>query len=145
MEFQEAQAIYQQVADYVIEMVLRGRWVEGERVPSVRELAVEFEVNPNTVNKGYAYLQDRGVIHNQRGIGYFVSEGAHQRTRNLKREEFVREDLPRLFKSMELVGMDLDELRDRYVRYRNGDGNNPADSSGNDTRNNSGNEKGETS
>ncbi|MCK4515508.1 MAG: GntR family transcriptional regulator [Spirochaetaceae bacterium] len=118
MEFTETQAIYQQVADHVCEMILRAGWPEEGRIPSVRELAMGLQVNPNTVNKGYAYLQDRGIIHNQRGIGYFVSEGAVNLTRDLKRAEFVAVELPRVFKTMTLIGMDLSELAEQWDQFR---------------------------
>ena len=120
MEFIETQAIYQQVADHVCEMILRGVWPEGERIPSVRELAMELQVNPNTVNKGYAYLQDRELIRNQRGIGYFVGDSAVECTRALKRDEFFDGELPRVFKTMELLGITADELTRQYEAYRNG-------------------------
>lgn len=118
MEFTETQAIYQQVADHVCEMILRAGWPEEGRIPSVRELAMGLQVNPNTVNKGYAYLQDRGVIYNQRGIGYFVSEGAVNLTRDLKRADFVAVELPRVFKTMTLIGMDLPELTEQWDQFR---------------------------
>ena len=118
MEFTETQAIYQQVADHVCEMILRAGWPEEGRIPSVRELAMDLQVNPNTVNKGYAYLQDRGIIYNQRGIGYFVSDGAADRTRALKRADFVSDDLPRVFKTMILINMDLPELAEQWEQFR---------------------------
>jgi DNA-binding transcriptional regulator YhcF (GntR family) len=114
MEFSESQSIYQQVADHVCEMVLRSVWPEGERIPSVRELAMELQVNPNTVNKAYAYLQERSLIYNQRGIGYFVSEDAMNRTREMKREEFYRDELPRIFHTMRLLEITPDELTRRF-------------------------------
>ena len=121
MEFIDTQAIYQQVADHVCEMILRGAWPEGERIPSVRELAMELQVNPNTVNKGYAFLQERGLIHNQRGIGYFVGDTAAERTRALKREEFFADELPRVFRTMELLGVTADELNRQLAAYNKGD------------------------
>lgn len=120
MEFIEAQAIYQQVADHVCEKILRREWPEGERIPSVRELAMDLQVNPNTVNKAYAYLQDRELIHNQRGIGYFVGETAVDRTQSLKREEFFDEELPRVFRTMELLGISPDEITEHYRTYKGG-------------------------
>ena len=117
MEFTETQAIYQQVADHVCEMILRAGWPEEERIPSVRELAMDLQVNPNTVNKGYAYLQDRGIIYNQRGIGYFASEGAVNLTRKMKRIEFVTGELPRVFKTMVLIGMDMVELGNLWEQF----------------------------
>ena len=78
---------------------------------------MELQVNPNTVNKGYAYLQDQGIIYNQRGIGYFVSSGAVERTTNVKRDAFVRDELPRIFKTMTLIGMDMEELVGYWKQY----------------------------
>src|SRR5271169_1688117 len=66
MEFQESQAIYLQIADMLCENVLRGSWKPGDRVPSIRELAESIAVNPNTVVRAYSYLQDHGIIYNQR-------------------------------------------------------------------------------
>ena len=63
------------------------------------------------------YLQELGIIHNQRGIGYFVSPGATERTRQFKRDEFVTEELPRVFKTMTLIGMDLPSLGEHWERY----------------------------
>jgi DNA-binding transcriptional regulator YhcF (GntR family) len=120
MEFVETQAIYQQVADHVCEMILRGTWQEDERIPSVRELAMELQVNPNTVNKAYAYLQDSELIFNQRGIGYFVSENAVDRTRAIKRDEFYSHELPRLFKTMDLLGITVDDVAEQYQKHQAG-------------------------
>ena len=117
MEFIDSQAIYEQVADHVCEMILRGTWPEGDRIPSVRELAMELQVNPNTVNKGYAFLQDKEIIRNQRGIGYFVSDGAEGRTRSVKRDEFVTDELPRVFRTMDLLGMEIGEIETQWNRY----------------------------
>ena len=120
MEFVESQAIYQQVADHVCEMILLGSWPEAGRIPSVRELAMDLQVNPNTVNKAYAWLQDRDVIHNQRGIGYFVSDGGTGTTRTLKREEFITRELPRVFRTMSLLGISIDELSGYLKQYQEG-------------------------
>lgn len=118
MEFAQTRAIYQQVADHVCEMILRGTWPEGERIPPVRELAMELEVNPNTVNKAYAYLQDRAIIHNRRGIGYSALPDARTRAGDLKRHEFVSEELPRMFRTMELIDMTIPELVDCWREYQ---------------------------
>jgi DNA-binding transcriptional regulator YhcF (GntR family) len=124
MRFTEHQAIYEQVADHVCEMILRGTVAEQERIPSVRELAMELQVNPNTVNKGYAYLQDQDIIHNQRGIGYFVADGGHERTVRLKRQEFINEELPRVFHTMDLLSIELSQLEELYDQYRRKQGDN---------------------
>ena len=114
MQFRQNEAIYLQIADLACENVLSGAWRPGDRVPSVRELAGEIEVNPNTVVRTYAYLQDQGIIQNQRGLGYFVAERAPDVTRELMRRTFVSRDLPRVFRTMDLLGMGMDELRDLH-------------------------------
>ncbi len=122
MEFRENQAIYLQIADLACENVLSGAWKPGDRVPSVRELAGEIEVNPNTVVRTYAYLQDQGIIVNQRGLGYYVADRAPEVTRELMRRTFVSRDLPRVFRTMDLLGMGLDELRGLYDGRQRGEG-----------------------
>jgi GntR family transcriptional regulator len=120
MEFRQSQAIYQQIADYICEEVLTGRWQEGDRIPSVRELAETAEVNPNTVMRAFGYLQDMGVIHNQRGIGYFVADGAFEKTRELKRGQFLRRELPVLVKTMDLLDISFEELKTLYGKMKTG-------------------------
>ena len=122
MEFHENEAIYLQIADLACENVLSGAWRPGDRVPSVRELAGEIEVNPNTVVRAYAYLQDQGIIQNQRGLGYFVAERAPEVTRDLLRRTFVTRDLPRVFRTMDLLGMGMDELRGLHETRARGNG-----------------------
>jgi DNA-binding transcriptional regulator YhcF (GntR family) len=119
MQFASGQSIYLQISDYMAENILRGDWAEGDRIPSVREMAVRVEVNPNTVQRSYAVLQDEGIIRNQRGIGYFVAEGGRQATAAMKRREFIREELPRVFRTMQLLGMSFGELAELYEQYRN--------------------------
>jgi GntR family transcriptional regulator len=122
MVFRQNEAIYQQIADLACENVLSGAWKAGDRVPSVRELAGEIEVNPNTVVRTYAYLQDQGIIQNQRGLGYYVADHAPEVTRELMRRTFVSRDLPRVFRTMDLLGMGVDELRGLYEGRQRGNG-----------------------
>jgi GntR family transcriptional regulator len=114
MVFDGRQAIYLQIADHVCERILAGAWQAGERIPSVRELAEEIRVNPNTVIRSYAYLQELGIIHIQRGLGYFVSDTAAARTIELKRKDFVARTLPVVFRTMELIGMGWKDLKRFY-------------------------------
>ena len=114
MEFKEKQAIYLQIGDYLCENILRRKWREGDKIPSVRDMSVSIEVNPNTVMRAYSYLQDRGIIFNKRGIGYFVDGNAYKRTRDLKRKNFTSRELPSLFKTMDLLGITFDDLRELY-------------------------------
>lgn len=120
MEFRQDQAIYLQIADLVCENVLSGVWKPGDRIPSTRELAESIEVNPNTVVRTYAWLQEKGIIVNQRGIGYFVAEDAVAVTTALRKEEFVSKELPRIFHTMDLLGMSLGEVQELYAEHRTG-------------------------
>ena len=72
MKFIDNKAIYIQIAEWVFEQILNGKWKEGDRILSVRELGTSLEVNPNTVLRSYDYLQNMEVIVNRRGVGYFV-------------------------------------------------------------------------
>ncbi|MEX1302542.1 MAG: GntR family transcriptional regulator, partial [Desulfotignum sp.] len=81
MEFQKKDAIYLQIADLMCERILLEDWQENNRIPSVREMAVDLEVNPNTVMRAYAFLQQQGIIFNKRGIGYFVAPDGLKTTR----------------------------------------------------------------
>jgi DNA-binding transcriptional regulator YhcF (GntR family) len=76
MQFRETVSIYLQIADYICERILLREWKVDERIPSVRELAMQLEVNPNTVMRTYEFLQQQNIIYNQRGIGYFVAADA---------------------------------------------------------------------
>ena len=111
MEFRRNQAIYLQIADHINERILSGTWAEGERIPSIREMSEEIEVNPNTVMRSYGYLQDLGIIYNQRGIGYFVAEDAYRKTLELKKKNFIRRELPRIFRTMDLLHLTCEDLR----------------------------------
>ena len=111
MEFHKRDAIYLQIADIICENILTASWAENERIPSVREMAIDLEVNPNTAMRAYAYLQEKEIIFNRRGIGYFVAKGARKTTRALMKSNFIKNDLPRVFRSMALLEMNLDELK----------------------------------
>jgi GntR family transcriptional regulator len=118
MQFRESQAIYLQIADYVCEKILLKEWKTDQRIPSVRELAVQLEVNPNTVMRTFDFLQQQEIIYNQRGIGYFVAATAHKNALQYRKEAFSDKDLPNIFRNMYLLGMELDELKPRFDKYK---------------------------
>lgn len=103
MRFDTGRSIYEQIVDHAVENILTGAWKPQMRVPSVRELAVELEVNPNTVQRSYARLQDLGLLFNQRGVGYFVAPEAPARAREQRTAEFERVELPAVFRTMQLI------------------------------------------
>jgi GntR family transcriptional regulator len=111
MEYNDQRAIYLQIADMICEKVLTDSWKEDERVPSVRELASDFQVNPNTVMRTYNFLQQSEIIYNQRGIGYFLSENAKQKTLELKKEEFLEKELPQFINKLTLLGYNLSDIQ----------------------------------
>lgn len=122
MDFKRQKAIYIQIADYLLENILAGVLVKGDKVQSVREMAATVQVNPNTVVRSFNYLQDRGIIVQQRGIGYFVAEDALEKTQALKRENFIQQELPEFFKMMNLLGMSFEDIKQIYHRQSNGAG-----------------------
>lgn len=117
MEFKEKQAIYLQIGEYICENILRKQWKEGDKIPSIREMAVSIEVNPNTVMRTYSYLQDMGIIFNKRGIGYFVADRSYEKTQELKKNNFITRELPHLFKTMDLLKITFEDLRKFYENY----------------------------
>lgn len=117
MQFRETQPIYLQIADYVCERILLRQWSAGDRIPSVRDLAVMLEVNPNTVMRSVEFLQEKEIIHNQRGVGLFVSDTSHQNALKHRKGEFVEKDLPFFFRNLVLLQTDLDELEPLLKKY----------------------------
>ena len=117
MEFRENPAIYIQIADYVSEQVLLGKWKLGEKIISIRDLAVELEVNPNTVQRAYEFLQQREIISNRRGVGYFVEEEAKERIISFRRDQFMENELPVFLKNIYLLKVDLREIKARYEDF----------------------------
>jgi len=116
MEFKENQAIYLQIANHFFDNILQKKWNAGEKVPSIRELAVQFEVNPNTTMRTFSYLQDKGIIFNKRGLGYYVTEDGYQRVVEIKAEHFINEELPAVFRNMKLLGLNLDDIKRFYEK-----------------------------
>ena len=117
MEFSSHQAIYLQIVEYACEQILLKNWVTEEKIPSIRDLAVELQVNPNTVQRSYDFLQELGVISNKRGVGIFVEKEAIKRVMLYKKTEFTKKELPAVFKNMHLLKMDVKELEILFNNY----------------------------
>lgn len=118
MNFDSGRSIYEQIVEYIQNQVLTGTWKPDDRIPSVRELAVDLGVNPNTVQRSYSLLQDEGAIYNQRGVGYFVAPEAPERTRSVRREVFERRTLPQVFETMEIIGYTLPEVERSWQSWK---------------------------
>ncbi|MDR0748070.1 MAG: GntR family transcriptional regulator [Tannerellaceae bacterium] len=109
--------IFIQIADRIADRVLSNEYLPDARIPSVRELGVEMEVNPNTVMRSFDWLQSHGIIYNKRGIGYFIAAGAREKVREMRHQAFIGEVLPSLFKEMTLLDIGMDELSEAYKHY----------------------------
>lgn len=117
MEFKEKKSIYIQIADYFSDNILKEIWQKEDKIPSVREMAVQLEVNPNTVMRAYSHLQDKGIIYNKRGIGYFVSPQADNEVKAMKKEDFLNNALPDFYRMVKLLGIDFLELAEGYKEF----------------------------
>lgn len=117
MEFRDNKAIYLQIAEFICERILLREWAVGDKIPSVRELAVQLEVNPNTVMRTMEFLQQKDIIFTKRGMGYFVAEEAESKVKNFKKEDFLQNDLPPFFRNIQLLEIDFEELKERYNIY----------------------------
>lgn len=114
MEFSDNKPIYKQIIEHFYNQILNEKWTEEERVPSVREVAILMEVNPNTAIRAFHELQEEDILYNKRGVGYFVSENALRKVKEIKREEFMEVKLPALFKDMEQLDISFSELKELY-------------------------------
>ena len=119
MEFKDNEAIYLQIAAFVCDNILIRKWPAEQKIPSVRDLAVELEVNPNTVMRSYEYLQNQQIVYNKRGLGLFVAPDAFETIKKLRRESFMQQNLPRLFKEMYLLDISVEEIEKKFVEFKN--------------------------
>lgn len=117
MDFRENPAIYIQIAEYVCEQILLRRWKLGDKLVSIRELAMSMEVNPNTVQRAYDFLQQRDIIANSRGIGYFIEDSALERIVAFRREQFMENELPVFMKTIYLLQIDFKDLQKQYEQF----------------------------
>ena len=117
MDFKDNEAIYLQIAGYVSELILRGKWPPDFKIPSVRELAADLQVNPNTVMRTYELLQSQEVLYNKRGIGFFVAPAAAEQVLAQRRARFLTQELPDVFATMRLLGIGLPEVQRRYEEF----------------------------
>ena len=117
MDFRDNPAIYIQIAEYVCEQILLKKWKLGDKIISIRELAVTIEVNPNTVQRAYDFLQQQNIITNKRGIGYFTEPDAMERILSFRREQFMDNELPVFLRNMYLLKLDMKEIKTLYDQF----------------------------
>lgn len=124
MNYNTSQSIFIQIADRICDRVLNGEYKADSRIPSVREFAVEMEVNPNTIMRSFERLQTNEIIYNKRGIGYFIVPNAERQIRQMRHNQFLEEVLPAVFKEMQLLDIELEELTKAYTLYLSTTNNN---------------------
>lgn len=117
MEFRKKQAIYLQIAEYVCEQILLKQWPLQAKILSIRDLAIMMQVNPNTVQRAYDFLQQREIITNKRGVGYFVEADAMARVIAFRKEQFLENELPVFLRSMYLLDIPVEEIDIRYQKF----------------------------
>lgn len=117
MEFNNQQPIYLQIAELICEKILLKIFREDERIPSVREMAVQLEVNPNTVMRTFEFLQGKDIINNKRGVGYFVSADGIAKATELRKSEFLDDELPKIFRTAQLLNISIEELQNQYNAF----------------------------
>ena len=109
-EWNDTQPIYRQLRDTVVAMILDGVLKEGDALPSVRNVAAEYRVNPLTVLKAYQQLVDEQLVEKRRGLGMYVREGAPKLLRHDERQKFLAEEWPRIEATIKRLGLSAEEL-----------------------------------
>ena len=117
MNFKDNKAIYLQIADAIGDRIIAGALPPEGKVPSVRELAAEIEVNANTVARTYDHLQQHGIIYTKRGLGYFVAPDAVDEIVRMRREQLMQGEMDYFMGQLKAVGITPDELKDMYQEY----------------------------
>jgi GntR family transcriptional regulator len=109
-EWNDSQPIYRQLRDRVVAMILDGVLKEGDPLPSVRNVAADYRVNPLTVLKGYQQLVDEGLVETKRGRGMFINTGARDLLLRGERQKFLDEEWPRIHATIQRLGLKPEEL-----------------------------------
>lgn len=117
MDFNENKPIYIQLAEQIMDEVLRKDLAIDNKLPSVREYATKTGVNPNTVNRSYTWLQDQGIIFNKRGIGYFFEYDAKQKVIDQRQRQFIEIEMPEFIKKWVKLGVSPSRFSETYNLY----------------------------
>ena len=102
--------IYLQLKDQILTMIMDGVLAEGEALPSVRKVAVEYQINPITASKAYAELVDDGLVEKRRGLGMFILDGARKNLLAAEQKSFLEVEWPKIMEQISRLGLDVNEL-----------------------------------
>ena len=117
-EWNDSQPIYRQLRDRVVAMILDGLLKEGDPLPSVRNVAAEYRINPLTVLKGYQQLVDEQLVEKRRGLGMFIKVGARILLLEGERQRFLAEQWPKVYATIRRLGLKPEELLDTTADRR---------------------------
>src|SRR5881409_2331201 len=117
-EWNDSQPIYRQLRDRGAHMILDGVLKEGDSLPSVRNVAAEYRVNPLTVLKGYQELVDEQLVETKRGLGMFVTAGARNRLLQGERQKFLAQEWPRIAEKIQRLGITPKQLLKAAASHR---------------------------
>ena len=117
IEWSDGAPIYRQLKERVVAMLLDGVIKPGDALPSVRQVAAEYQLNPITVSRAYQELVDDQLVEKRRGLGMYVTEGAATRLMNSEREHFLREEWPLMLERIQRLGLEPSELLDSKNKW----------------------------
>jgi len=112
------QPIYRQLREKIVSLILSGTFKEGDALPSVRQVSVDYQINHITVSKAYQELVDMQLVEMRRGMGMYVIDGARQKLHKIEKEKFIQVELPALVNRLADLGMSLDELLDALKAFK---------------------------
>ena len=110
MDFNDTKNIFLQIRDWVADQILQDKMRSGDKIPSVRELAVDMEVNRNTVMRSYSLMEEQGIIENKRGIGFFVGADAKRNLLKMQKQIFIENELPAILHQIEVLKLNSSDL-----------------------------------
>ncbi|PIQ36922.1 MAG: GntR family transcriptional regulator [Lysobacterales bacterium CG17_big_fil_post_rev_8_21_14_2_50_64_11] len=110
VQWNDNSPIYRQLKERVVAMMLDGVLKPGDALPSVRQIAAEYQLNPITVSRAYQELVDESLVEKRRGLGMYVSDGAPEKLLSSEREHFMRDEWPLVLERMHRLGLDIKSL-----------------------------------
>jgi GntR family transcriptional regulator len=121
IQWSDGAPIYRQLKDRVIAMMLDGLLKPGDALPSVRQVAAEYQLNPITVSRAYQELADEALVEKRRGLGMYVTEEAAKKLMGNERERFLREEWPLVMERIQRLGLSMQELLESAPTRNGGD------------------------
>lgn len=114
MDFNPDKPIFRQIVDLCHARIISGEWRPGQKIPSVREMAIELAVNTRTVLSAFELLQGEEVIVTRRGLGFFLCDDAQAKVMNAMRSDFFKTTLPHFFQKMRSLGISINDITDKW-------------------------------